>query len=413
MSNVSSPPGEKQVFHHISSRAWEHPADRTALVALQKIPGVDLLLQKFIGATSEKSFRLIYLASAVQVTSRQLPHLHTMLQEACRILDAPTVPELYVAQSPFFSAGAIGVQQPFMVLNSALLDMLNEAEILALIGHELGHCLSGHALYKTLLQVLLKLSVVAAQIPLGGAALLGIVVALMEWNRKSELSADRAGLLVAQEPQVVYSLLTKMAGGSQSASLDIAAFLAQAAEYDSAGGLLDSMHKILNLLFVSHPFPVIRLTELKSWVDSGAYGRILAGQYVTRDAARGSEQQAIFGHIKAASAAYKDQLDQSRDTVSTILSDVLKNLDTWTQQAKSGVESWFDPTSPPSTTTEQPTARQEAVPPEPETPAERPGGESDPETIFQMLEKLRELQDKGVITEQDFATQKARLLSRL
>ena len=146
----------RRAFPNISYQTWAHSADLAALTAVKAIPGIDMLLQKFIGATSETSIRLIYLASSVRVSPRQFPHLHDMLREACRILDAPEVPELYVAHNPFFNAGAIGVEQPFIVLNSAILETLTDDEILCVIGHELGHCLSGHALYKTLLQVLLK-----------------------------------------------------------------------------------------------------------------------------------------------------------------------------------------------------------------------------------------------------------------
>lgn len=146
----------RQVFPDISFQTWAHPADQAALTSVKAMPGVDMLLQKFIGATSETSIRLIYLASSVRVSHRQFPQLHSLLKEACRILDAPKVPELYVAQNPFFKAGAIGVERPIIVLNSAVLDLLTEEETLCVIGHELGHCLSGHTVYKTLLQVLLK-----------------------------------------------------------------------------------------------------------------------------------------------------------------------------------------------------------------------------------------------------------------
>lgn len=413
MSPDSHTQQQRTDFANISPRAWEHPADKAALSALQIIPGVDVLLQKLIGATSEKSFRLIYLASSVRVSERQFPHLHTLLQEACHILDAPYVPELYISQNPFFNAGAIGVEHPFIVLNSSVLEMLSEDEILCVIGHELGHCLSGHALYKTLLQVLLKVSLLALQIPLGGVALLPIVIALMEWNRKSELSADRAGLLVVQDPTVSYSVLMKMAGGAQSVRMDVNEFFVQAADYEGSGNMLDSVHKLLNLLFVSHPFPVIRLTELQSWIDSGDYGRILADQYVRRDEDQSQGQDNVFAQLKTASTTYKEQLEHSKDALAGVVSDLFSNIDTLRHQAMHGLDAWFDPTSIPAQQPDVSQNDQAAAGAQPSPVADRRTGDDDAEHILRTLEKLGDLKDKGIITDEDFAQQKTKLLSRL
>jgi len=394
----------KHHFPNISPHAWEHPADKAALVALQAVPGVGVLLQKCIGATSETAFRLIYLASAIRASKRQFPQVYALLHEACQILDAPYVPDIYISHNPFFNAGAIGVDRPFIVLHSSVLETLTEEEMLCVIGHELGHCLSGHALYKTLLQMLIKLSIAALQIPLGGAALVAIIVALMEWNRKSELSADRAGLLVVQDPIVSYSLLMKMAGGPQAAQMDVNEFFAQAAEYEGSNNLLTSVHKLLNLVFVSHPFPVIRLTELQSWVNSGHYTQIVSQHYAQREAGGSTSQEPILARFKEASQSYKAQLDTSTDALAGLLSEVLDTADAWTQQAMQGIESMFDFASAP--TQPSPTGAQDSPTSGAKTAYEQ-------QSIFVTLEKLRHLKDKGVITEEEFEAQKTKLLKRL
>jgi hypothetical protein len=85
---------EKVILKGISPRSWEHPADRAALVALKQLPGLDLVLKAILGLVSDRSLRLVALASAVRVTPNQFPKLHRMHQEACSILDAPYMPEL-------------------------------------------------------------------------------------------------------------------------------------------------------------------------------------------------------------------------------------------------------------------------------------------------------------------------------
>ncbi len=306
----------KKTFPGVSPLAWEHPADTAALAALKQIPLLDELLAGVLGLTSEKSLRLVSLATSVRVTERQFPRVHRLLLDACAILDAPEVPELYVAQSPLLNAGALGVRRPFISLNSATVAQLADEELLGVIAHELGHVLSGHVLYKTLLVLLVKLA--AGALPIGRLALEGAVAALKEWDRRSELSADRAGLLATQDREVSFSLLMKTAGGSSPAEMSLEEFLAQAKEYESGGDVLDSVHKLLNLLDESHPFAVLRLADLKSWTDSGAYGRILEGDYPRRGG-RPEDAGAAFGR---AADSYRDEARRSGDPLVGKLRDV-------------------------------------------------------------------------------------------
>ncbi len=326
-------------FPNISSKSWEHPADRAALTALRKVPGLDTLLQKFVGITTERSIRLITLASSVRVNNNQFARLHRLHLEACDLLDVKQVPELYVSQSPFLNAGAVGVERPFIVLNSSLVDGLSDEEILAVIGHELGHCMSGHVLYKTLLQLLLKFSLAAFSVPLAGVSLLALIIALKEWDRKSELSADRAGLLVTQDPQAYYTTMMKLAGGPRTSEMDINEFFLQAAEYEQGGSIVDSVHKLLNLMGQSHPFPVLRLTELKTWVDGGAYGKILAGEYLSRES---DSEDDVIRNMRDAANRYKEDFDNSKDPLADTLRNAMETAETVRTKAKEAFNSFFN-----------------------------------------------------------------------
>ena len=226
----------------ISSRAWEHPADKGALVALRKLRGFDTVLKALSGLINERAVRLSLLGSAVKVDERQFARLHRLLTDVGSTLDAAELPELYVSANPFLNASTIGMNKPTIVLNSALVDLLDEEELRFVIGHELGHALSGHAVYQTLLQRLLVLSGVLGTIPLGGLGIRVIVAALFEWSRKAELSADRAGLLATQDPQVAFRVHMKLASGGHLDDLDTTSFFAQGTEYDESGDLRESVH---------------------------------------------------------------------------------------------------------------------------------------------------------------------------
>ncbi|HEY7294174.1 MAG TPA: M48 family metalloprotease, partial [Dehalococcoidia bacterium] len=142
----------------IDSRAWEHPADRAALAALRAIPGFDDVLKKTIGAFGERGLRLAFQADAVRVSPRQFPRLHRLWLQVQETLDSPDEVPLYVSQSPSVNAGAYGVDKPWVLLLSGALRLLPDEEVGNIMGHELGHVLSGHALYHTMLEILVRLA---------------------------------------------------------------------------------------------------------------------------------------------------------------------------------------------------------------------------------------------------------------
>ena len=197
----------------ISSRAYEHPADRSALVALRKLSGFDTLLKKLFGLFNERAFRLTYLAGSVRVSERQFPHIYEMVRDGAYILDLPEVPECYVLQFPLVNAMALGRDKPFIVINSAMVELYDPEELRWVVGHELGHILSGHAVYRTMLLFLIRLAARIAWMPIGYIGLRGIIWGLEEWFRKSELSCDRAGLLAGQDVDAARRALMKLAGG--------------------------------------------------------------------------------------------------------------------------------------------------------------------------------------------------------
>src|SRR6266487_1993289 len=217
----------------ISSRAYEHPADRSALTAMRKLTGFDVLLRRLAGLFSDRSLRLMFLASGVRVSERQFPQIHDMVRDGAYVLDLPTVPELFISQNPLVQAMTLGSDRPFIVMTTGLVDLFDAEEMRFTVGHELGHVLSGHAVYRTMLFHLVRLATRIAWMPIGYIGLRAIIWALEEWQRKSELSCDRAGLLAGQDPEAARRALMKTAGGARMSELNPDAFHEQAHEYDA------------------------------------------------------------------------------------------------------------------------------------------------------------------------------------
>jgi Zn-dependent protease with chaperone function len=313
------PGRSRQRFPGISSRAYEHPADRSALVALRKLTGFDTVFKALSAMLPERSLRLLFLSDSVRVNERQFVHLHEMLLDACYILDLERVPPMYVTQDPKPNAMCIGLDQPIIVVTTALVELLDEEEMRAVIGHEVGHALSGHAVYRTILLFLTSIAVRVAWIPLGNIAIMAIITALREWFRKSELSADRAGLLVGQDPQASMRGLMKLAGGNHLHEMNVDAFLEQAEEYEAGGDLRDSVLKILNVLPRSHPFAAVRAAELRKWSESRDYQRILEGHYPRR----GEDGEAkVSDSFRDSADHYASSVRSSRDPLMKLVTDV-------------------------------------------------------------------------------------------
>jgi Zn-dependent protease with chaperone function len=294
----------------ISSRAYEHPADRSALVALRKLTGFDTILKNLAGLFNDRALRLAFLASSVRCSPDQFPDLYQALLDGCYILDLPTVPELYVAQTPLVNAMALGTSKPFIVLNSGLVDLMDPEEIRWVLGHELGHVLSGHTIYNTMLYNLILLAQRLALIPFAWIGLKAVIWGLEEWHRKAEMSCDRAGLLATQDIDAARRGLMKLAGGRHLAELSSDEFHKQAREYDAVPDMRDSLLKLLQVQGTTHPFAVVRFADLDRWADEGEYRDILAGHYPRRD---DDSDASVGGEFKAAGKAYQDSWNRSAD----------------------------------------------------------------------------------------------------
>jgi Zn-dependent protease with chaperone function len=302
MTDTTGAPGiNRRVLIQIAPDAWEHPADRAALNALRKVPGFDEAVKRIFGFFGERGIRLLFQANAVRVGPDQFPRLHELLTETCATMDWPDRPELYVTQTPIVNAAAVGFEHPFIVLNSGAVKLLDDDELRVLIGHELGHVMSGHALYTTITILILTLGF--QNLPfLAGIALLPLKLALLEWSRKAELSSDRAGLLVSQDRDASMRVFLKLAGGGTMTEMNLPAFMEQAKEYEDKGGPLDAIYKILNTLGATHPFNTLRAAELQRWVDAGDYGRIVGGEYPRRGEVR--EERTYANDVSDAASHY-------------------------------------------------------------------------------------------------------------
>jgi Zn-dependent protease with chaperone function len=314
----------------ISPRAYQHPADRAATAALQKVPYLDQVVRKLVSLGYERALRAASLGSAVRLGQNQLPGIWVLHRQVFNTLDIERVPDLYMTQFPLANAYTIGTDKPIVVLNSELVRILDDDGRRVVLAHEAAHVHSDHVLYRTALLILLQIGA-AARLPLlAGLPLLAIQYALLEWSRAAELSCDRAAALVTHDPTAVCQALMTIAAGEAAEDLNLDAFIAQGMDYSEGGSGLERLTKLFQDLRLTHPMPVRRVRLLLEWVHEGEYDAMVRGEYL-RVGQEGSARE----EADAASAFYGERISAAFQQAGTSIAEAGQQLGDWLKRNRS------------------------------------------------------------------------------
>ena len=263
---------------------YEHPFDAKALDALQRTPGLDVVVRQFNKHAVERLITVQYTGSNLRINKKDYPKIHRILDTVCETINLPARPSLYLEWGYHVDGFTIGVEHPIIVLSSGAVDLLNEEELLYLIGHEVGHIKSRHTLYHQMAEFLPFIADRIGQATLGLGKLiaspleLALQLALLRWSRMSEFTADRAGLLACQDMNAATRVMMKLAGMPirDFHDLKIEAFLDQAREFESLDyEKLNRAVKFLAIMDSTHPWTVMRAAELLRWIEGGEYQMVV------------------------------------------------------------------------------------------------------------------------------------------
>lgn len=267
-----------QPLSNLKPAQYQHPLDKKSLSALENIPGVHTILKKFVEATLERYDKLFNQSSFLQITPLQMPSLLKLLTKTAQKLGLLDIPDLYLYQSAVVNAYTSGVEKPYIAISSGLLDSLSEEELCGVLAHELAHIHSNHVLYKIAARILLYATseIANATFGIGNVIALPLKVALLKWDRCSELTADRGMLLATQDPELCLKVLMKLTIGSPSKyahEVSLVEFMKQAQQAQNAPeeGMLNQIYTIFQTLFRTHPFPLFRAAELWKFTVEGNY----------------------------------------------------------------------------------------------------------------------------------------------
>lgn len=265
----------KMFLTDLNPKEYEHNLDRKTLEALRKTPGLTFVGKALTKYMVEKITTIQCTGSNIKITESNYPDIYEYIRYACEILDLRKIPELYLQWGYDINACTIGSDNPIVIINSGLIDLCSEDEILFIIGHECGHIKSNHMLYHMMARFA---NSAIDKIPFGDIAAAPIKLALYHWDRMSEFTADRAGLLCCQNPEAAVSAFVKMAGLpiKTYGSLSTEAFIKQARDFKLFDDeMMNKLMKYISIAGDNHPWTVMRASELLKWVDTGIYGKIV------------------------------------------------------------------------------------------------------------------------------------------
>lgn len=253
-----------------------HPEDKAALENLENIPMFTTCLKAFMKFLPEQYLHGMNMAQKIRLGPEQLPHIYNLLPPICDVLDIPE-PEFYLEMDPAPNAYTYGDSKVFLTVTSGLLEYLEEDEVTAVIAHECGHIACHHVLYQTMATMLLSFGskvlgpVNALSVPLQ--------LALLRWQRRSELSADRAAAIYLKGSKSVVETMIRLAGGPKSITenVNMELYCRQADAYTKMieESEWNMMLQGVAIMKQNHPFLAVRTKEIMSWCDGEQFKQLI------------------------------------------------------------------------------------------------------------------------------------------
>lgn len=247
---------------------YAHPVDEWILRALNAMP-IKAVMNKTMDALISLQFALD-VANSVRIDQKAFPDIFEMLHHCANTLGIPIpyaiIKEFKQNDKELITYSAGTDEYTFISIAPKLVEFFSREEALFLIGCECGHIASGHMLYHTLATLLtnvylknLGLLKESLQVTAG--------VPLSAWSRRSEVTADRAGLLCCGDIEIAQTVLLKLAVDPEMVEgIDIDRYLSQARE-------MLNFHKLgkLRRFFENQPSIPMRIEALRLFADSELY----------------------------------------------------------------------------------------------------------------------------------------------
>lgn len=250
-------------------RSFVHPLETES----RNLPIFNKAIKTLSGVAADIAAENVYLSTANRryfpVTKELFPRLYGIYRRALDALEFKTEFPMFISNEYKIEASTSGGSDSYVItISSGAVDRLDDNEIAALIGRELGHIGCGHMQYKQLFSAVKNIAGIAGKI--GKAVASGMLSALISWNKASEFTADRAGAIAAGSAQAVIGLIAAQNGIKEKSpyiSLDPYRDIATE-ELPGNIGFLGGIVFLEMMEEISCQYGIIRVDELKKWASS-------------------------------------------------------------------------------------------------------------------------------------------------
>lgn len=245
---------------------FAHPVD-AGIIRILNSPLVNKAVSAFLDVTIDAQYGMM-LSTGLRIDNQDSP-MADIVKHCARTLKIQIPYTITSSSITGLNAVTVGTDNyVYIAISSLLQKMFDEDEMKFVIGHECGHITLGHAMYHTVVATCGNLSQL---IPVLGPTIYQLVSwPLKAWSRRSEISADRAGLLCCGDVRTACRTLLRLeAGFLPVESFDVDEYIA-----NTSRQIQNSQLGYLSELFAEHPILAKRMEALQVFANSEKYYRI-------------------------------------------------------------------------------------------------------------------------------------------
>lgn len=241
---------QKEIIFTPTELLLIHPTESSSAKALRTVPKD--LIQKTVGTLTENFILIENLANRIEINQNQFSAIYERLKKICSFLKIP-VPRIFLEMNVVPKSNVQGIENPYIIINSALVELLTLDELETELACCCGHIFLNHYYYKTIADAITKM----------GLGIVGSVLyyPFSYWKNCIEFSADRVAAVYKKSSEPVKNLLLKYAGITEKTKnyVDIDSIIEQAK--------IIQQYSKTNELFakLTGKSPILRIYELQEW----------------------------------------------------------------------------------------------------------------------------------------------------
>lgn len=248
----------------IDAATLVHPLEYEEMLSVQKEGIFDYIVQSIGTLNLQIGSLPKMMLEGFPVNEDTYPRLYRIYKETLRRLKCEEEFKLFVDFSYELTAKSYGSAQNghLIVVNSACLKELNDGELYALLGREIGHIQNSHIQYREMID---SIHLVTDRISAAGRMVKEKASSFFsKWMIVSEFTADRAGLMACRSYEHMVSLLMRQMGVKPDQD-NIKRILKQ--KTDVMPGKMGINYMIMSKAFTSVGMAA-RIKELDRWVNT-------------------------------------------------------------------------------------------------------------------------------------------------